>query len=70
MLDEDQDIRKSSDMVTRSYAEVKLTKDLTFTTNLGLEKYHETRTRYWQSETGQAAGTGAFGKNIPKRKQF
>lgn len=62
MLDTDQDIRKSSDMVTRSYAEVKLTKDLTFTTNLGLEKYHETRTRYWQSETGQVAGTGAFGK--------
>ncbi|MCY1720991.1 SusC/RagA family TonB-linked outer membrane protein [Prolixibacteraceae bacterium Z1-6] len=62
MLDNDQDIRKSSDLVTRSYAEVKLMKDLTFTTNLALEKYHETRTRYWQSETGQAAGTGAYGK--------
>ncbi|WP_423128570.1 TonB-dependent receptor [Gaoshiqia sp. Z1-71] len=62
MLDNDKDIRKSSDIVTRSYAEVKLLKDLTFTTNLGVEKYHETRTRYWQSETGQAAGVGAFGK--------
>ncbi len=62
MLDEDKDIKKSSDIITRSYAEVKLLKGLTFTTNLGLEKYHETRTRYWQSETGQAEGTGAFGK--------
>lgn len=62
MLDTDMDLRKSSDIVTRSYAEIKLMKDLTFTTNLGLEKYHETRTRYWQSETGQAAGVGAFGK--------
>lgn len=64
MLDNDQDIRKSSDLVTRSYAEVKLMKDLTFTTNLGFEKYNETRTRYWQSETGQAAGTGAYGKTF------
>jgi len=62
MLDTDQDIRKSSDIVTRSYAEIKFLKDFTFTTNLGLEKYHETRTRYWQSKTGQAQGTGAFGK--------
>lgn len=63
MLDTDKDIRKSSDIVTRSYAEIKLMKDLLFTTNLGLEKYHETRTRYWNSKTGQAAGTGAFGKS-------
>ncbi len=62
MLDTDQDIRKSSDIITRSYADIQLTKDLVFTTNLGFEKYHETRTRYWQSETGQSAGTGAFGK--------
>ncbi len=62
MLDTDQDIRKSSDIITRSYAEIKFLKDFTFTTNLGLEKYNETRTRYWQSETGQAAGVGAFGK--------
>jgi TonB-linked SusC/RagA family outer membrane protein len=62
MLDTDQDIRKSSDIVTRSYAEIKFLKDFTFTTNLGLEKYHETRTRYWQSTTGQAQGTAAFGK--------
>ena len=64
MLDEDQDVRKSSDIVTRSYAEIKFLKDFLFTTNLGLEKYHETRTRYWQSETGQAEGTGAFGKTF------
>jgi TonB-linked SusC/RagA family outer membrane protein len=61
-LDTDQDVRKSSDLITRSYAEIKFLKDFRFTNNLGLEKYHETRTRYWQSETGQAAGTGAFGK--------
>lgn len=64
MLDEDMDVRKSSDLITRSYAEIKLMKDLTFTTNLGLERYDETRTRYWQSETGQAEGTGAFGKTF------
>lgn len=62
MLDTDMDKRISSDLVTRSYAEVKFMKDFTFTTNLSLEKYDETRTRYWQSETGQAQGTGAFGK--------
>ena len=62
MLDTDKDIRKSSDIVTRSYADIKLWKDLVFTTNLGMEKYHETRTRYWNSKTGQSAGTGAFGK--------
>jgi TonB-linked SusC/RagA family outer membrane protein len=62
MLSEDEDTRKSSDIVTRSYAEIKFLKDFTFTTNLGLEKYHETRTRYWNSETGQAQGVGAYGK--------
>jgi len=62
MLAEDEDTRNSSDIVTRSYAEVKLSKDLTFTTNFGLEKYHETRTRYWNSETGQSQGVGAYGK--------
>ncbi len=62
MLAQDEDTRKSSDIVTRSYAEIKFLKDFTFTTNLGLEKYHETRTRYWNSETGQAMGVGAYGK--------
>jgi len=62
MLKEDQDTRKSSDIVTRSYAEIKFLKDFIFTANLGLEKYHETRTRYWNSETGQSQGVGAFGK--------
>jgi len=62
MLDNDQDIRRSSDIVSRAYAELKLYDGLTFTNNLALEKYHETRTRYWQSQTGQAQGTGAFGK--------
>ncbi len=62
MLDMDKDLRKSSDIITRSYADIQLAKNLKFTTNLGFEKYHETRTRYWNSETGQAAGTGAFGK--------
>ncbi len=62
MLDQDKDVRNSSDLTTRTYAEVKLLKDLKFTTNLSYEKYSEVRTRYWQSATGQAQGTGAFGK--------
>lgn len=62
MLEQDEDTRKSSDIVTRSYAEIKFLKDFTFTANLGLEKYHETRTRYWNSETGQSQGVGAYGK--------
>ncbi len=62
MLDHDKDIRKSGDVITRSYAEIRLMEGLTFTTNFGLEKYHETRTRYWNSYTGQAEGTGALGK--------
>ena len=62
MLDEDTDVKKSSDLITRTYAEVKFMKDFRFTTNLSYEKYNEVRTRYWQSETGQAQGTGAFGK--------
>ena len=62
MLDKDKDVRNSSDLTTRTYAEVKFLKDFKFTTNLSYEKYNEVRTRYWQSETGQAQGTGAFGK--------
>ncbi len=64
MLDTDKDVRESSDITSRTYATIKFLKDFSFTTNLGLDKYHETRTRYWQSETGQAAGTGAFGKTF------
>ncbi len=62
MLAEDMDTRKSSDIVTRSYAEIKFLKDFTLTTNFGLEKYDETRTRYWNSETGQSQGVGSYGK--------
>ena len=62
MLDQDKDVKVSSDLSTRSYADVKLTKDLKFTTNLSYDKYNEVRTRYWQGTTGQAQGTGAFGK--------
>jgi len=62
MLDQDKDVRNSSDLTTRTYAEVKFLKDFRFTTNLSYDKYNEVRTRYWQSTTGQAQGTGAFGK--------
>ncbi len=64
MLDNDQDTRKSSDLITRSYAEIRFLNDFVFTTNLNFEKYHETRTRYWQSETGQVKGVGAYGKTF------
>ncbi|SHJ43113.1 TonB-linked outer membrane protein, SusC/RagA family [Tangfeifania diversioriginum] len=63
MLDNDKDITESSDIITRSYFDVQLTKDLTFTSNLGLEKYHSVRSRYWNGISGQATGTnGALGK--------
>src|SRR5690606_20301692 len=62
MLEMDEDRRVSNDLNTRTYAQVKLTDDLTFTSNYSLDKFNEIRTRYWNSETGQAVGTGAFGK--------
>ena len=62
MLDQDKDVKNSSDLTTRTYAELKFLKDFKFTTNLSFDKYNEVRTRYWQSTTGQAQGTGAFGK--------
>jgi TonB-linked SusC/RagA family outer membrane protein len=62
MLDTDKDVKVSSDLITRTYAEVKFLKDFKFITNLSYEKYNEVRTRYWQSETGQVQGVGAFGK--------
>ncbi len=62
MLDQDKDVRNSSDLTTRTYGEIKFLKDFKFTTNLSFEKYSEIRTRFWQGTTGQAQGTGAFGK--------
>ena len=62
MLDQDKDVKNSSDLTTRTYAEVKFMKDFKFTTNLSYEKYSQVQTRYWQSATGQAQGVGAFGK--------
>ena len=64
MLDTDKDVRKSSDITTRTYAEIKFLKDFTFTTNLGVEKYHETRMRYWNSVSGQSNGEGVLGKTF------
>jgi len=62
MLDEDKDVRNSSDLTTRTYAEVSFLKDFKFIANLSYDKFSEVRTRYWQSETGQVQGVGAFGK--------
>lgn len=62
MLDMDVDRRISNDLNTRSYAQIKLMKNLLFTSNFSLDKYNEIRTRYWNSQTGQAAGEGDFGK--------
>jgi TonB-linked SusC/RagA family outer membrane protein len=62
MLDKDKDIRNSSDLTTRTYGEITFLKDFKFTANLSYDKFNEVRTRYWQSETGQVQGVGAFGK--------
>ena len=63
MLDHNQDITKSSDIITRSYAEIKLMEGLKFTNTLGFEKYHSTRTRYFTPVTGrESADNGGIGK--------
>jgi len=62
MLDMDVDRRISSDLNTRAYAQIKLSDNFRFTSNFSLDKFNEIRTRYWNSETGQSAGIGAFGK--------
>jgi len=62
VLDNDMDVRVSDDWNTRTYGQINFLKDFTFTVNFSLDKYNERRTRYWNSESGQAAGVGAFGK--------
>ncbi len=62
MLDMDVDARTSNDVNTRTYAQIKFMDGLTFTSNFSLDKFNEIRTRYWNSETGQSQGVGAFGK--------
>ncbi len=62
MLENDVDNKESGDLNTRSYARINLYKDLTFTSNFSYDKFNEVRTRYWNSETGQAENVGAFGK--------
>jgi TonB-linked SusC/RagA family outer membrane protein len=63
MLETDKDLTESSDIITRTYFDVQLTKDLKFTSNFGLEKYNSVRSRFWNGISGQATGTnGAIGK--------
>ena len=62
VLDNDLDQRVSDDWTTRVYGQAKFLKDFTFTANVSMDKFNEMRTRYWNSESGQAAGIGAFGK--------
>ncbi|WP_432713582.1 SusC/RagA family TonB-linked outer membrane protein, partial [Pedobacter sp.] len=62
VLDMDTDNRESGDLNTRTYAQIKLHDDITFTSNFSYDRFNEVRTRYWNSETGQAQGVGAFGK--------
>lgn len=62
VLDTDVDNRESGDLNTRTYVQVKLYDDLTFTSNFSYDKFNEVRTRFWNNETGQAQGVGAFGK--------
>ncbi len=68
MLDNDKDLTGTSDIITRSYADIRIMEGLTFTTNLGFEKYHSARTRYWNGVSGQANSTnGALGKYFTNR---
>ena len=62
MLEMDMDRRVSNDLNARTYAQIKLWDGLRFTSNFSIDKFNEIRTRYWNSETGQSAGEGAFGK--------
>ncbi|ULT22286.1 hypothetical protein KUH03_22855 [Sphingobacterium sp. E70] len=62
VLDNDLDRRVSDDWTTRVYGQAKFLNDFTFTANVSMDKFNEMRTRYWNSESGQAAGIGAFGK--------
>lgn len=64
MLDNDVDNKESGDLNTRTYARIRLYKDLTFTSNFSYDKFNEIRTRYWNSQTGQAEKIGAFGKSF------
>ncbi|MFZ4260777.1 SusC/RagA family TonB-linked outer membrane protein [Sphingobacterium sp. HJSM2_6] len=62
ILDNDIDTRTADDISTRTYGTVKFLNDFTFTANFSLDKFIDWRTRYWNSESGQSAGVGAFGK--------
>lgn len=62
VLDTDVDNRESGDLNTRTYVQIKLHDDFTFTSNFSYDKFNEVRTRFWNNETGQAQGVGAFGK--------
>jgi TonB-linked SusC/RagA family outer membrane protein len=62
VMELDLDEQISNDLNTRTYAEIKFLNDFTFTTNLALDKYFLTRTRYRNGELGRAAGVAWFGK--------
>jgi len=62
VLDNDTDRRISDDWNTRTYGTISFLEDFTFTANFSLDKFNDVRTRYWNSESGQAAGVGALGK--------
>lgn len=60
----DEDRTKSNDFTIDGYFTITFSKDFSFTNNLSLMKYFDTRTRYMNSVTGQVKGEGAFGKRI------
>ena len=62
MLEMDEDTRVSNDLNTRAYAQIGLMDGLKFTSNFSIDKFNEIRTRYWNGETGQSVGQGAYGK--------
>lgn len=62
VLDNDIDRRISDDWSTRTYGTITFLDGFSFTANFSLDKFNDMRTRYWNSESGQSAGVGAFGK--------
>lgn len=62
VLDNDADRKISDDWNARTYGTISFLDDFTFTANLSLDKFNDIRTRYWNSQSGQAAGVGALGK--------
>lgn len=63
ILEDDKDIRVSSDLNMKGYATFNFLKDFSFTANISYDKFSEVRTRYGNAGTGpHASYGGSFGK--------